>query len=168
MECEVAQCYFRYRNAMVGRFSVSFVWGLQVFSRHFMRIALDAVRMFFRARMELCSPKLTSEAAGMTLGQWLDVRSFSSEFKHHFLLPAMAAICTCCYDSAAAYPADIVLRYLMDRSHVGVMRAANGTSDVAHNLSKAVHEVKVGSCFSLMVLAVTTHTEFCSVCAKHN
>jgi predicted NAD/FAD-binding protein len=102
------------------------VSGLRLFSLQFFRMAVDVVSFFFYARAETMTPQGLKATAKLTLGEWLAARGFSEDFSRLFMLPTMAAVCTCSYDAVLNYPADLVLVYLRDKLHVGVVRATNG------------------------------------------
>eukprot|EP00048_Salpingoeca_helianthica_P023595 m.25418 g.25418 ORF g.25418 m.25418 type:complete len:751 (-) comp8859_c0_seq1:31-2283(-) len=138
-------CFFKYENFKVGALSICFVNSLRLlFSRKFFSIVYDCLRFFRLARRAVRSQQL-AHTSSLTFGQWLQANNFSAHFVDHFIIPTMACVCTCSNVSAAAYPADLVIRYLCDRFHVGVLRVASGTIDVTKKLTAKVHSVRLST-----------------------
>ena len=135
----------RYHNIFVLGWSLSCVSGLRLFSWQFLRLGVNALRFFLYAHLETSTPQGRAAAAALTLGEWLAARGFSADFARLFLLPTMSAVCTCSYDAALNYPADLVLVYLRDKMHVGVRRATNGTADVTRRLAGRVDDMRLGT-----------------------
>jgi hypothetical protein len=98
----------------------------------------------------------------LTLAQYLTQEKYSTEFIYKVLLPALAGIhtihcqhfdrimpyhvmiylaiiigiCTCTYQAVLAYPAFIIIHYVITRSMRGVRRAQGGAQAVVDQLSK--------------------------------
>ena len=139
-------CYFKYENFKVGALSICFVNSLRmIFSTKFLQIAVDALRFFRLARRAVRRDQL-EQTASLTFGEWLRANRFSSAFVDYFIVPTMACVCTCTNASAAGYPADLTIRYLCDRFHVGVLRVAAGTIEVTQKLTQRVKDVRLRVC----------------------
>jgi predicted NAD/FAD-binding protein len=73
-----------------------------------------------------------------SLGTYLADAGYTPEFVDIFLLPTLASICTCSYESILAYPAPVIAEY-MATPFTGLRRVLNGTQDVVERLARDVH-----------------------------
>ncbi len=79
------------------------------------------------------------------MADFLEARNYSRSFVDDFLLPALAGICTCTYDSVRDYPADVVVDYFSRGLFFGgVRRVSGGTKDVVDRLTQNVERVFTG------------------------
>jgi len=77
-----------------------------------------------------------------TFLQYLEAERYSEPFIYRFMIPIVAAICTCSQYSAGQYPAWIIVQYLVTRAWKGVRRVRGGARDVVSKLvakCEAVH-----------------------------
>ncbi|MEX2180955.1 MAG: FAD-dependent oxidoreductase [Gemmatimonadaceae bacterium] len=131
--------YYRYANWLVGGRSIplpAFPLGATA-----LRINRDLLRFY-----------AVASAAGRRLGEsdeplgsWLDRTRIGAEFAEGFLVPAFAAVCTCSSAAVRAYPARVILDYLMrGLTFGGVRRVVLGTREVVKRLTEPLAEVRCG------------------------
>ena len=133
--------YFRYQNLIVGEATYSFITNAFNLARPGWRIIRDLVRFYTRGPRQLKSPEL----ARMDFGEYLRAYNYSREFREGFILPLFAAINTCSYRAARAYPAAILIAYLVNsRRPSGVRRIVGGVGHVARTLSQTAAEIRCG------------------------
>jgi predicted NAD/FAD-binding protein/N-acetylmuramoyl-L-alanine amidase len=118
--------YFRWHNLRLGGRSWPVVAPQALLQRRSRRIVRGALRFHRQTRADLARGAL----AGVTLGQVLQAGGYPEEFVGDLLLPIVATICTCPYEAALAFPAELVAGYLA-RGLVGgsVRRALHGADD---------------------------------------
>jgi uncharacterized protein len=129
---------FHYRNLLLGRngFSVPLLSSLGALLRpSFLANCVRVVWFIFNCGRN--SVHARDALARLTYKQYLQREGFSPEFVDNIAIPMAALICTCSYDSVAAYPAAVMVDYFA-RSFMrwgGVQRATGGARDVVSRLS---------------------------------
>lgn len=102
-------------------------------------IALDARRFFREARRAMARPEALAER---TLGEYLEAGGYDERFTREVLLPTLSVICTCDYAGVLAYPADLLLGYLVSGvMQQGVLRAELGVTDIVDRLVRDMEQV---------------------------
>lgn len=102
-------------------------------------IALEARRFFGEARRAMRQPEALAE---QTLAQYLQAGDYDVRFTRDVLLPTLSVICTCDYDGVLAYPADLLLGYLVSGvMQQGVLRAELGLGDIVDRLVHGMDQV---------------------------
>jgi uncharacterized protein len=130
--------YFRYRNLRWLGKAYGYVWPQDLANRRTRRVLAGALRFYKEAGRALRSGQLQ----GLTLAQYLALAGLPDEFVRGLLLPMVSTIGTCPDQAALAYPADVVVDYLMRGvSRQAVRRAQGGADDVAQRLLKRVHKL---------------------------
>jgi len=80
----------------------------------------------------------------MDFGSYLTHHNYSPRFLDKMLLPTLCAILTCSRSAVLAYPAVIIVDYLLRRNLHGVRHVTKGTEDVVQRLVKDV-EVRLAT-----------------------
>jgi len=143
--------YFAYRNLLVGSLSLPYALPVRarVWSVAFWRLTKDLLRWLITSRVHVQNGRLNQSKEGkhipLTLAQYLKEEKYSQEFIDRFLLPSLAAICTCSYTAMLQYPAHLVLHYLVTRSMKGVRRAQGGAKAVVDKLSEHLYEIRLNA-----------------------
>lgn len=91
-----------------------------------------------RAASDFCS----GAAAGRTFGDYIEARRPSGALLNYLLMPALASILTCSYAHVRAYPAEIVLEFLVLAATSRTRRVAGGAAEVVRRLAEPVQEVR--------------------------
>lgn len=130
------EALFHYRNVLVGWFSVPVLSSLGTLLRpSFLANCARVVWLIFNCGRN--NVHAGAALADLTFKQYLEREGFSPEFIDNIAIPMAALICTCSYDSVAAYPAAVLVDYFA-RSFMrwgGVQRATGGARDVVTRLS---------------------------------
>ena len=71
-----------------------------------------------------------------TIKEYLIAEKYSDTFINIILLPSVAGMCTCEIDTAAKYPAPIIIDYIQKLAIYGVARSEFGSQRVVNQLSK--------------------------------
>lgn len=82
---------------------------------------------------------------GITFEQYLARSRWSRRLVERFLVPAVAGICTCSYETARGFPAQIVLDYLDSPRTHSMLRATHGAQDVTERLTRQVADVRLAA-----------------------
>jgi predicted NAD/FAD-binding protein len=138
---DIVAPYFAYQNMLFGAVSLPFVSWRHVFSCEFWSHVRQMFKFHWTASTDLSSGRLAS----LSLGQYLQSAGYTDCFVHKFFIPFVCAICTCTFQAALDYPADVVVDYLIRRFLFGVRRADGGTKTVVHRLSKQCKEIKLNA-----------------------
>jgi predicted NAD/FAD-binding protein len=130
------EALFHYRNLLLGNwFSVPVLSSLGALGRP--AFLLNCVRVVYFIVNCGRAARHPGALAHLTFKQYLVQERFSAEFIDNIAIPMAALICTCSYDSVAAYPAAVLVDYFA-RSFMrwgGVQRATGGARDVVARLS---------------------------------
>lgn len=103
------------------------------------RVALESRRFFRDARRDMAQPAALAERS---LGQYLADGGYDERFTRDVLLPTLSVICTCDYAGVLAYPADLLLDYLLSGvMQQGVLRAELGVGDIVDRLTANTTQV---------------------------
>jgi predicted NAD/FAD-binding protein len=146
--------HFGYSNLLIGRYSVPFTfvpfWS-SVFNTQSWSILFGWISFLYRAKRDSRQGGLLHRGARtkpdpdtLTFGAYLSLSRYSSTFLDKMLLPTLCAILTCSRSAVLAYPAPIVVEYLLRRNMHGVRHVSGGTQDVVDRLTRNV-EVKLGT-----------------------
>lgn len=122
--------FFRYRNLRWGNRSYG-VWAPQdaLLGRRAWRIGRGLLRLNRRARS--AAPGLDD----MSVADWAAQQRLPADFIDGFLLPAICTIGTCTREQARAYPAAVVIDYVLrGLTRESVRRARGGADDVQARL----------------------------------
>lgn len=128
---ESGTTFFQYKNILLAGLSLPYISGASLFSFEFFRVALEYLRFSAKAPRHLAAGLL----AGKTFGEYLAEEKYSELFVRRVLLTALAVMCTCRYETMAAFPADMVVFCLTVRSGSGIQRARGGNEEMAKRLS---------------------------------
>jgi len=132
--------YFRYENRLVGGYSLHYVDGTP---RMLWRGA-QLLGQLLRFRVVAARDVRSGYARCRTAHAYLVERGFSADFIDRFFVPLFGIICTCSLAAVRQYPADILLRALLDllRSE-SVQCVAEGTRDAVRQIVSGVFECRV-------------------------
>ncbi|MDD9892479.1 MAG: FAD-dependent oxidoreductase [Gammaproteobacteria bacterium] len=134
--------YFRYNNLRAGPYSLPMLAGKSLLKPQALGLGAELLRFLNDAKRHGGNLQRSEKADKKTLADWLASKGYSQRFAEQFLYPAFAGICTCDYDSVAAYPAGIILEYLAsDLISSSVHRLTNGVYEVTDKLAKAAKDV---------------------------
>lgn len=133
--------YFRYRNRLLRKSSLPYLWGREVLRPTTWRILRDLARFYSRAPGDLREGRLE----GTTIAEYLERERYSQLFIERFVLPTFAAIGTCSYASVRDYPARVIVEYLTQGVLLeGVRRTVRGADFVVERLASRIHEATCG------------------------
>lgn len=133
--------YFQYLNRFAGKYSLHYVRGTpQMLSRGAQLLA-QLLRFRLVAARDLASGRLR----GKLTAAYLKQRRFSSDFVDRFFVPLFGIICTCSLGAVRRYPAEILVRALLEllRSE-SVQCVAQGTGDAVRRIVDGVAETITG------------------------
>lgn len=122
--------YFRYRNLRWRDRSYG-VWAPQdaLLGARAWRIGIGLLRCHARARAAGAVPD------GLSIADWAARERLPQDFVDGFLLPAICTVCTCDSQQARAFPAAVVIDYLLrGLARESVRRACGGADDVQARL----------------------------------
>lgn len=135
------QLFFRYRNLRFGDFSYSYLLPQDLAGARARAIAAGALRFHREAPRALAA----GELAGRSIGEFIAAGRYAPEFVQGLLLPAICTVCTCPYADALAFPAEVIVGYLLrGLTREAVRRARQGADDAAARLVAGVGEVHCG------------------------
>lgn len=133
---------FRYGNLRVGRSAIPSLTRVGLTNLSVLRTGIQSVQMLFRLSREL---NRADVRGGITFGSYLETAPFSPAFVEAFLLPAVAGIATCSYESIRQFPARTVLGYLDSPRTHSMRRVKEGTRDVASRLTASAREIRTST-----------------------
>ena len=155
---EEGKTYFQYTNYLFKNRSFSFIpFGKHLFQPQFAKILYDIVRFFYHSPRDLQKHIDTKYLRMVTFYDYLKGRNYSDAFIDGFMLPICAAMCTCSFSAVKAYPAPILLEYLVVRSgygnsnhmlvliQLGVRRVGDGVKTITEKLSRKYSHVNCGA-----------------------
>ena len=135
---EQQHLFFQYTKLAFQDHCIALPKGHSLLSRSAWQIGFSSKRFFKQAKQDLEHEDLSS----ITVKQYLDRYDYHPDFIHGLLLPTLATICTCDYNSILNYPADLILSYLScGVMKQGVVRAAKGVDDIVPRLLKGCNVV---------------------------
>jgi uncharacterized protein len=112
---------------------------LKHFDHATLGIALEARRFFREARRAMARPETLAD---QTLADYLAAGGYDERFTRDVLVPTLSVICTCDYAGVLAYPADLLLGYLVSGvMQQGVLRAELGVGDIVDRLVRGMDQV---------------------------
>ena len=132
--------FFRYRNLRRGDRS----WGVLapqdlLLGPRAWRILGGLLRFHREARPALARRQL----AGISIGELVHTQGYPAEFVEGFLLPAIATVCTCSFEQARHFPAEVIVDYLARGvARESVRRALHGADDVEQRLLSGIADLR--------------------------
>ena len=129
--------FFAYKNLLVGNVSLPYISLYHFFSRKFWSIVLQYFYFHYQAPTDLS----TDQVKNLTIQEYLTREKYSFAFINYFFIPTICAICTCSYEAARNYPADLIVEYLTKRFLYGVRRAQGGTKEITKRLSSCCKKI---------------------------
>jgi predicted NAD/FAD-binding protein len=132
--------HFRYENwKLPWGMSVPFIKPSQLLCSKTRQIIRDLAR-FLR---DVSRPARRGIIEEQSIDSYLTHRGYSDAFRHGFLFPAFAGICTCSLESVKRYPTDIIADYLTGGILLtGVRRVVSGVHQVVERLLAEAREVR--------------------------
>ena len=91
-----------------------------------------------RASTDFCD----GSASALTFGEYVTQRRCSAALKDRLLFPSLAGILTCSTVHVAAYPAEVVLEFLVLAATSRTRRVAGGAAEVVRRLAAPVQDVR--------------------------
>ncbi|MFT4762970.1 MAG: putative NAD/FAD-binding protein [Oleispira sp.] len=132
---------FHYKNYTLGKYSFSFLNSPKRLSRTNLMHGMAAIK-FFHDIKKVDIETIKQLTFGEFLNSWPQVHR---SFVDHILLPMLATICTCDYDSIKQYPAAIIIDYLAcGVAEEGVWKATHGVADIVARITQG-YEIKTHS-----------------------
>jgi predicted NAD/FAD-binding protein len=131
--------FFRYRNLRLGSRSWSYLLPHDLAAGPARRIAAAALRF----RREAAAARAAGTLGTRTIGEF--AAGYPHEFVEGLLLPAIATICTCPYEAARAFPAALIVDYLLAGvTGQAVRRARGGAAAAADRVAAALGQLHTG------------------------
>lgn len=132
---------FHYKNYSFGKYRFSFLNSPKRLSRTNLQHGIAAIKFFH----EIKKINLANIEA-LTFGEFLASWQHSNDsFIGCVLMPMLATICTCDYDSIKLYPAHIIIGYLAcGVADEGVWKATHGVADIVAKITQG-YDVKTHS-----------------------
>lgn len=128
---EQQQLFFQYAKLAFQGHSIALPKGRSLLSLTAWKMGLSSRHFFKQAKRHLANQDLST----ITLRSYLEQHHYHPDFINGLLLPTLATICTCDYNSILNYPADLILGYLScGVMKQGVVRAAKGVDDIVPRL----------------------------------
>lgn len=124
---------FHYKIFSLGKYRFSFLNSPQRLSRQNIVQGMAALK-FFSAIKKVDLETVQELTFGEFLQQWPQAKS---DFIDHVLMPMLATICTCDYDSIKQYPAAVIIGYLAcGVEKKGVWKATHGVADIVQRITQ--------------------------------
>lgn len=135
--------YFRYSNIHALGKSLPWVTPATWLRNAPRRILFDLGRFLWEAPKALAAGALHDR----TIGDYLDLQKYTSDFTDRFLVPAFAGINTVSCQEVRDYPAELIAQYF-NRDFIvsSVYRAVGGAAAIAQALSARVAQLRLGAC----------------------
>jgi predicted NAD/FAD-binding protein len=132
---------FHYKNYHFGQRSFSFLNSPKRLSRTNFIHGMAAIKFF--NDLKKINP---SDLQKLTFGEFLTAcPNTNTSFIDHVLMPMLATICTCDYDSIKQYPAAIIIDYLAcGVAEEGVWKATHGVADIVTKITQG-YDIKTHS-----------------------
>lgn len=124
---------FHYKNYTLGHYRFSFLNSPKRLSRQNISQGLAAIKFFSAIKkVEL------NEVSELTFGEFLQHWPHTQrDFIDNVIMPMLATICTCDYDSIKQYPASIIIGYLAcGVAKEGVWKATYGVADIVQRITQ--------------------------------
>jgi predicted NAD/FAD-binding protein len=124
---------FHYKNFALGKYSFSFLNSPKRLSKTNLTQGMAAIKFFYEIK------KIDTQfMPAITFGEFLlEFPHAQQEFVDRVLMPMLATICTCDYDSVRQYPACIIIDYLAcGVAKEGVWKAKHGVSDIISRITQ--------------------------------
>ncbi len=133
------QSHLKFKNLIVGGFSLPMAFGKKVFTLSFWRMLLDLVRFKEQTRRLYVSGSFGNQ----TLKEFAALHNYSHAFVEEFLVPMFAVICTCSNETVRNYPVAVIAEFLLciALEGKGVKRAIQSTREIVALLTKNVDQV---------------------------
>jgi len=154
---------FGYKNWLLGSISVPIPSPPSFFDLHYWHILYQYLYFLRASRWHLSQGKLSN----YTFKEYLVKQKYSEDFQQQFMIPSVAAICTCSFASVEAYPAHIIIHYLLTRSMRGVRKANGGAETVVLKLSEKCHEIKCNTAVESVKTQVINNSKQVKVSTKN-
>lgn len=106
-----------------------------------LKLGFDAVRFHVAIRRDVRDPYWETR----TFGEYLNQGGYSESFIRGGLLPMLSMVCTCSYQNVRAYPAAVIMRYLVVSSSHEQFRTKHGTQNAAERLGSAAENLMLGT-----------------------
>jgi len=132
---------FHYKNYRLGKYGFSFLNSPKRLSRTNLMQGMAAIKFFYAIK------KInTTQMYDLTFGEFLvKFPHAKPAFVDQVLLPMLATICTCDYDSIKQYPANIIINYLAcGVAQEGIWKATHGVADIIARITQG-YEIKTHS-----------------------
>lgn len=124
---------FHYKTFALGEYRFSFLNSPKRLSRQNISQGIAAIK-FFSDIKKIDLSSINELTFGQFLQQWPHT---NSTFINNILMPMLATICTCDYDSIKQYPATIILGYLTcGVAKEGVWKATHGVADIVDRMTQ--------------------------------
>lgn len=135
---EDARLYFRYRNLRWGSRSIGVPAPQDLLLGPRARRIVAGLLRFHR---EMVPALARGELARRSIAEV--VRGYPPEFVDGFLLPAICTVCTCTYEAARAFPAQVVVDYVArGLARESVRRALQGADGVERRLREGIPRLR--------------------------
>lgn len=124
---------FHYKTYALRKYRFSFLNSPKRLSCQNIKQGLAAIKFF----LDIKKVDLNS-VSQLTFGQFLQQWPYTnSSFIDNILMPMLATICTCNYDSIKQYPASIIIGYLAcGVAKEGVWKATHGVADIVQRITQ--------------------------------
>lgn len=135
---EDGRLFFRYRNLRLGDLSLGVLAPQDLLLG---RRALDILRGLLRFHRQAVPALAQGRLAGLTIGEL--VGGYPAAFVDGFLLPAICTVCTCSYEAARGFPAEVIVDYLArGLTRQSVRRALLGADGVEQRLKQGIPRLR--------------------------
>lgn len=133
---------FRYGNVSFGRHRVPWITRAGLTDPRVVALAAEIGLFVLRLKRER---RRADVRRGITFNEYLASSRWSRRLVERFLVPAVAGICTCTYETARGFPAQVVLDYLDSPRTNSMLRATRGARDVTERLTRRAGDICLSS-----------------------